>query len=141
MPRRPKAPLDLGALLPSWELALRAERKSPATVNSYGDGVRAFMEWCRAEGVPGASSTSRRSTASTAGLLEAGREASTVRSRQLGLRRFSAWLAEEGEIAADPLLGVKAPKLDAKVIEPLTDDQIRALLKACAGERHARAPR
>ncbi len=132
MPRRPKAPLDLGALLPSWELALRAERKSPATVKSYGDGVRAFIEWCRVEGVP-AVIDKPTLNGFTAGLLEAGREASTVRSRQLGVRRFSAWLAEEGEIAADPLLGVKAPKLDAKVIEPLSDDQIRALLKACAG--------
>jgi hypothetical protein len=32
--------VDLAALLPSWELHLRAERKSPETVRSYGDGVR-----------------------------------------------------------------------------------------------------
>jgi integrase len=31
------------------------------------------------------------------------------------------------------LIGVKAPKLDRTVIEPLTDVQLKALLKACAG--------
>jgi site-specific recombinase XerD len=36
-------------------------------------------------------------------------------------------------MAVDPLLGIKAPQLDNKVIEPLTEDQLKALLKACAG--------
>jgi site-specific recombinase XerD len=69
----------------------------------------------------------------TAGLLEAGGEPATVRARQLALRRFSAWLHEEGESDADYLFGLKAPKLDAKVVEPLTPEQIKALVAACAG--------
>ncbi|GEN78702.1 tyrosine-type recombinase/integrase [Actinotalea fermentans] len=132
MPKRPPA-VDLAALLPSWALSLRAERKSPATVKSYTDGVRGFLAWCEETGTP---PVLDKATVNgfTAALLEAGREPATVRSRQLGVRRFAAWLADEGEIPADPLLGIKAPKLDAKVIEPLTDDQIRALLKACRGD-------
>jgi site-specific recombinase XerD len=43
------------------------------------------------------------------------------------------WLAEEGEIDRDELLGAKAPKLDQKVVEPLTDAQIKAMLAACSG--------
>jgi len=35
-------------LLGSWELHLRAERKSPQTVKAYGDGVRRFLAWCQA---------------------------------------------------------------------------------------------
>ena len=50
------------------------------------------------------------------------------------MRRFSAWLAEEGEIEDDPLLGLKAPKLDAKVTDSLTDDELRRLIKACGGK-------
>ena len=131
MPKREPAP-DLRALLPSWELALRAERKSPATVKSYTEGVRAFLGYCDTAGVP---AVLDRPTvnAFTASLLEAGREAATVRSRQLGVRRFSAWLVDEGELLADNLAGLKAPKLDSKVIEPLADEQIKALIKACAG--------
>jgi hypothetical protein len=34
--------VDLAALLPSWELHLRAERKMPGTVRLYTTGVRAF---------------------------------------------------------------------------------------------------
>ena len=127
-----RSTLDLALMLPSWELHLRAERKSPATVKSHGDGVRAFLAWCAENGHRPALEKPLVN-GFTAGLLDAGREASTVRSRQLGLRRFSAWLVEEGELPSDPLLGLKAPKLDSKVIEPLTDDQLKALIKACTG--------
>jgi site-specific recombinase XerD len=126
------APLDLSALLPSWELALRAERKSPQTIKSYGDGVRRFLSWCATDGRPPLLDRSTLA-AFTAALLDAGAEPSTARSRQLAVRRFSAWLAEEGEADRDHLIGAKPPKLDTKVIEPMTDDQIRALIAACTG--------
>ena len=48
VPRRPLPPPDLRMLLGSWELHLRAERKSPQTVKAYGDGVRRFLAWCQA---------------------------------------------------------------------------------------------
>jgi site-specific recombinase XerD len=69
-----------------------------------------------------------------ADLLDNGAEASTARARQLGVRRFSAWLEEEGEVDADPLLGLKAPKLDTKVTESLTETELRGLIKACGGK-------
>jgi integrase/recombinase XerD len=123
---------DLAALLPSWELALRAERKSPQTVKSYGDGVRLFVAWCGRENR--AEQLSRASVSGfVADLLERGNVPSTAKARQLAVRRFSAWLTDEGEQDSDPLLGLKAPKLDTRVVEPLTDDQLRALLKACGG--------
>ncbi|GAA1262517.1 hypothetical protein GCM10009609_26880 [Pseudonocardia aurantiaca] len=31
-------------------MSLRAERKSPATIKVYGDGVRRFLVWCDATG-------------------------------------------------------------------------------------------
>ncbi len=125
--------VDLAGLLPSWELHLRAERKSPETVKSYGDGVRRFLAWADGEGRPAA--LDRVSVnAFIAGLLEAGAEPATARARQLALRRFSAWLLDEGETDADALLGLKSPRLDAKVVEPLTAEQIKALVAACAGK-------
>lgn len=129
-----KAPVsvDLTELLPYWEVSLKATRKSPATIKSYTTGVRAYLDWCASEGAPPVLDKAQV-RAFTAGLLDSGLQASTVTARQLGVRRFSAWLADEGEIPDDPLLGVKSPKIDTKVIEPLTDDEIRALIKACKG--------
>jgi integrase/recombinase XerD len=107
-------------LVDSWELSLRAERKSPQTIKSYTTGVQRFVDFCALQGVLPRldKDTANRWVAS---MLEDGAEASTARSRQLGLRRFTNWLSDEGELADDPLLPV------------LTEDQIKALLKACAG--------
>lgn len=123
---------DLRVLLDSFLLHLRAERKSPQTVKTYGDGVRAFLAWCAAEGIP---PTLNAPTADkwVASLLDVGAEATTARSRQLALRRFSAWLAAEGEIDTDELTRLRPPRLDAKAIHPLTDEQLVALLAACKG--------
>jgi site-specific recombinase XerD len=133
MARRKPVPLDLAALLPSWELALRAERKSPQTIKSYGDGVRAFLRWCEEHHHSPALDRDLMK-GFVADLLDGGAEPATARSRQLGMRRFSAWLVEEGEIDDDPLLGLKAPKLDAKVTDSLSETELRALIKACGGK-------
>jgi site-specific recombinase XerD len=119
----------------SWQLALRAQRKSPQTLRTYGEGVRQYLTWCTENDVEPMTRSSLNLF--TAGLLDGGAAASTARSRQLGVRRFAAWLTEEGEIPADPFLGIKSPKLDEKVIEPLSDDQLRALLKACVPPKGA----
>ncbi|GAA1987185.1 hypothetical protein GCM10009817_30870 [Terrabacter lapilli] len=120
---------DLRLLAASWALALRADRKSPQTLKTYSDGVRFYLAWCEAQVADPLARASLR--AWVAELLDSGAAASTAVARQLAVRRFAAWLADEGEIATDPFLGFKAPKLDQRVIEPLTDDQLRALLKAC----------
>jgi integrase/recombinase XerD len=124
---------DLAALLPSWELHLRAERKSPETVKLYVGGVRHFLTWCTSTGQ--SKSLDRATvTAFVAGLLDSGKEATTARAYQLSLRRFAAWLVEEGELPADPLAGLRPPKLDEKVTPVLSGDQLKALLRACDGK-------
>jgi site-specific recombinase XerD len=130
--RAPKHP-DLAALLPSWELYMRAERKSPATIELYGRGVRAFLTWCQETGT--APVLERPTVAAfVAGLLDDGKEATTARAYQLALRRLAAWLVEEDELPADPLVGMKPPKLDTKVTPVLSDGQLRDLLAACQGK-------
>jgi integrase/recombinase XerD len=121
-------------LLGSFALHLRGERKSAQTVKTYTDGVRLFLSWCERESLEPALD---RATVDKwiAALLDSGAEASTARSRQLAVRRFSAWLAAEGEIPADQLAHMSPPKLDTKHVPVLTDDQLRAMLAACKGPR------
>src|SRR3954471_19291250 len=80
------AALYLAALLLSWELALRAERKSAQTIKSYGDGVLSFLRWCAEKGH---STALDRDLVKcfVADLLDAGAEPSTARARELGIRR------------------------------------------------------
>jgi integrase/recombinase XerD len=127
------APEDMRTLLDSWLLHLRAERKSPNTVASYGDGVRRFLAWCAQTGTE---PTLDRSTVDrfVIALLEAGAEGATAAARQAAVRRFSRWLAAEDEIEADELVGLTMPKVHQKPLKPLTDDELVALFAACKGK-------
>jgi integrase/recombinase XerD len=130
---KPRPSLDLATLLPSWELHLRAERKSVETVKLYVGGVRHFLAWCEETATP---AVLDRATVGgfVADLLDQGREATTARAYQLSVRRFAAWLVEEEELDADPLAGMKPVKLDTKVVPVLTDAQLKALIAACQGK-------
>lgn len=112
---------------------LQAEGRSAGTLESYLIGVRLFLRHCEAAGIP-AVLDRRTVNAFTAGLLAAGAAPATARARHMALRRFSSWLAEEGEIERDELLGLKPPRLDAKVVPRLSEDECRALVKACTGK-------
>lgn len=126
---------DYGELAQFWEISLRNQNMSGETIRSYIRGVRAYGSWCTAAGDE--PSLSMRSVeAFTASLLEKW-SPSTATARQLAVRQFSAWLARQDppEIERDFLLGIKAPRLDNRVVEHLTDPQLDALTRACAGKR------
>lgn len=125
--------LDFPTLLSSWRLAMRAERKAPGTIKTYTDGVAAFLRWCEQTGTPPVLDKTT-AQAFVAGLLDAGAEGATAHGRLKGVRRFAAWLAAEGELDSDPLAGMPAVKVDRKVTPALTDDELRAMIKACAGK-------
>ena len=119
--RKPPAPTpapDLADLLQSWQIDMQAEHLSAQTIRGYSISVRLFIDWCQHRGVQ-PEMTRNLVAAWIAGLLESGAEPSTARARQLGLRRFSAWLTEQDEYDVDPLLGIRAPKLDVKVTPAL----------------------
>lgn len=124
--------VDLSELLPSWQVSLRAEGRSPETIKSYRDGVNRFLAWCDEQETEPAL-TRDLVNAFVAHLLDAGAQPTTARARQLALRRMSVWLLEEGITRRDDLIALRPPKLDTKVTARLTDEQCTALVKACAG--------
>jgi len=125
---------DLSRLLSSWEIILLAENKSPTTITSYLRGVRLYLSWCEENGHP-AQLTRAQVQRYAAELIADGKEANTVRLRLAALRQFAKWLLDEGELSDDPLLGLKPPKIPTKVVHGLTDDQLRALIRACKGPK------
>lgn len=127
---------ELSRLLSSWEIILLAENKSPTTITSYLRGVRLYLSWREENGHP-AQLTRAQVQRYAAELIADGKEANTVRLRLAALRHFAKWLLDEGELSDDPLLGLKPPKIPTKVVHGLTDDQLRALIRACKGPKYA----
>jgi integrase/recombinase XerD len=123
---------DLAELSDSWAIHLAAAGLAPQTLRSYAMSVDRFLAWCTEHGRPAA--LHRDAVAGfLADLLASGLEPTTARTRYAGLRQFSAWLAEEGEISSDELVGMRPPKLRHKVVESLSDDDVKRMAKACAG--------
>lgn len=105
-----------------------APSSSKKTVASYREGVRQFINYC-GESVELLPDKVNRFVMF---LLDERKVApATARLRQLAVRRFSAWLASEGEIPRDELLGLKAPKIPDTLILELDEEQITALLRTC----------
>jgi site-specific recombinase XerD len=123
---------DFAELTEHWEISLRNQHKSPRTIDSYLTGLGQFASWCTAQDID-PDLTRRNVEGFTASLILTGKSAATAGLRQIALRLFSAWLVETGELERDDLLGVKQPKLDQKVVEGLTRDEVQALIAACAG--------
>ncbi len=80
-----KSLLDLSALLSSWQLALRSEHKSPATIATYTEGVLGFLRWCADTGTA-PELTKANLQAFMAAILEAGWQPATARTRHMALR-------------------------------------------------------
>lgn len=120
------------ALIDSWIIALRAERKAVETIDTYRKGIRAYARWCDAGQLE--RELSRDRFQAYLSDLVAGRKLadSTIATRHITVRQFSAWLALE-ERADDPLLLVAGPKIDERVVLPLTEIELQALITACKG--------
>lgn len=123
---------DVPELLFSWEKHLRAEGKSRATVKSYGDGIRAYIRWAEDAGAGG---LTRDGAVGFLAALADSASTATAASRAKSLKQFSAWAAREGRADADVLAGLKSPAVDKKIVPKLSDDELRALIAACAADK------
>lgn len=132
--KRPPRPLDITDLVPSFHIALKAARRSPSTQRSYMSSIALYLSWCDDNHLPRQIDRAQVSRW-MAELLDGGIAAATAAARLAGVRQLSKWLAEEGEIDADPLLRLNAPKGDMSITPVLTEDELKALIKACNGNR------
>jgi site-specific recombinase XerD len=114
-------------LLDSWELSLRAERKSKRTILAYGVSVRQFAEF-RGDVEPD-EVTSDDVRRWLGHLEDLGMTPATLRTRYGGLRQFFAWCVAEEELDRSPMDKIRPPKVVPPKILVLTLDQARRLVK------------
>jgi len=123
--------IDIEDMLESWALALKTQRKSAETIKSYTNGVKAFLRWCRETKTE--PDLTRRNFQRFIAAISDTCQSTTVVSRHLSCRQFTAWLLAEGETTSDPLLGLQGGAPDEKIIMPLAQEELKALIAACKG--------
>lgn len=126
----PESLLDLDELLQSWLITLRGERKSPSTLKAYKSGVTAYLAFCEQQNLP-----AELSKSNVRGFMAflADSEPATARLRLTAVKLFARWLADEEGFDADPIVAVRAPKLDERAVADLSAAELAALLKTCKG--------
>lgn len=123
-------------LLPSFQLHVRAERRSPRTATLYGQAVRFFAAWLTEQGVaPDLTAFTKDTVRAWLAELADTKKPGTVLMRHIGLHRFGRWLVEEEIINRHPMDGLRQPEVPRGLVPVLSDEQLAALLKACAGPR------
>ena len=130
--------LTTPALLESWQLALHNKR--PRTVTLYLDEMRRLADWLEAHdrpaGQPGSLLDVTRDDARAwiNDMQAQGLSPNTIRNRWVAARSLYRWLVDEDELDESPFAKVTVDKPDIPPPNMLTDDELRALLAACAGK-------
>ncbi|OKH70798.1 hypothetical protein EB72_24695 [Mycobacterium sp. SWH-M1] len=125
-------PLPLPLLLPDWRRSLRAENKSPQTVEQYTIAARLFIRFAEQNGYDPV--LDRQLVRLFIEDRLATCAESTAQLRFVALKQFANWLVREGEIDENPLLGMRGVSVPEKIVHGLTDQQLKALVDACRGK-------
>ena len=130
-----QTPLPLPTLLAEWDRHLRTVGRSPATVTSYLHVAGSFVHWldqfghsCDARDVELADCEQY--------LLDVRERtsASNQVKHYRSLRQLWRWLVDvEDELAVSPMAKLEQPKTPVKPVPVIPDEQLTALLAACAG--------
>ena len=126
---------DLQVLAASWRLHLEAANLSPKTITTYMDSVSQLRSHLVLAGMPTAVDIIAREHIES--FLVAVRErtsASTAATRYRGLQQLFKWLQDEGEIPRNPMDRMRPPKLEERPVPVISDDDLKAVFKVCAGK-------
>ena len=122
----------LDDLVSAFRRSLRRQQKAERTIVLYTTSVRMFGDWLAAQGRP--VTLDQLTKTAVRGWLDSlieRNDASTVKTRLAGLRRFSRWLRDEGETETVATEGVEIPEVRDRPVRVLDDDELRRLLDAC----------
>jgi site-specific recombinase XerD len=122
-------PTDLAR---SFVRHLRAENKSPGTIDNYLEAVKQLTVFLAARDRTVTQARREDLEAFLASLLEHW-TAGTAVNRYRALRVFYGWLVEEDEIRRNPMTRMKPPAAPERPVPVLSDDELRRLLAVCAG--------
>jgi site-specific recombinase XerD len=125
--------VDLESLLASWLRHLRARNLSENTLVTYGAGARNLLAYLAGLGITDQAAVDKAVLEDWVGQLLSEGKASTASNRYRGVQQWFKWMAEEGEIDADPMATMKPPHVPEIPVDTLTIAQRKALLKVCEG--------
>jgi site-specific recombinase XerD len=122
----------------SFTRMLRAQDRSPLTIKVYSEAAQRLEAFCAARGWDSAPALLERRQLEDFILDQLDRHSpATACNRFRALNTFFRWLVDEEELAANPMAKMRPPKVPVEPPDVLSLDDVRKLLKACAGKTFA----
>jgi len=128
----PPMTTKLDPLIQSFEWHLRARNLSKETIFCYVPAARRLAAWLK-DHDDWADVTRRDLDKYNAHLSET-RTPGGANNQCRALQQFFKWLTAEEEISSNPMEGMKPPIVPEKPVPVLTQDQLEAIFKTCAGK-------
>lgn len=125
----------LEEMLTSWRLALRAEHKSPRTLDAYSLAVEQFSEYLGASGH--STEVGEITRDHVRGFIDSvlqSRSPATALQRHRSLHTFFKFCEDEDEIEVSPMHRLRPPKVPEQPVEVVDPEDFRRLLKVCDGK-------
>lgn len=120
-------------LAASWLRSLRARNLSAQTVLTYKAAIEQLTGWLGCHGDPAPDAVTRADVETWIAHLLDTRSAATASNRYRAVQQFWSWCLDEQEVDRSPMERMKPPTVPEAPVPVLTEDQLRALLKTCAG--------
>lgn len=126
---------DIRAELRGFADHLDAQNRSPRTIQSYTESVGQLAAFLAVQGMPRSPTGIRREhiEAWLVDLRRSGRSEATAALRYRSCRVFFRFLVDDEVIARSPMDRMAAPKVPDHPVPILSDDEQRAIMRACAG--------
>ena len=134
----------LAELIDYYEICNRSEGKSPKTISWYSANLRHFHNYLQSRHIPNVIDNINTKLLREYVLhlfkqnsyqdhpytptKDTPLSTATIHGYVRTLRAFFSWLTKEELIQQNPVIGLKPPKLDQKVITILSDEEIRTII-------------
>jgi integrase/recombinase XerC len=125
--------MGLDEAIAAYLAACEVEGKSPRTVDAYAETLAMFRRICLQQRLP--ARVGEFGPAHVYAFLkviaDSGVSLGTRHRRFRETRAFFSWCTRMGSCARNPFTGIPNVKVEQKVIQPLSEEQIQALLGLC----------
>ncbi len=125
--------MGLDEAIAAYLAACEVEGKSPRTVQAYAETLAMFRKISLQNGLPARVADFRPAHvyAFLKVIAESGVSLGTRHRRFRETRAFFSWCTRMGGCAGSPFTGIANVKVEQKVIQPLSEEEIQALLDLC----------
>jgi site-specific recombinase XerD len=119
-----------------FDLALRAEGKTPKTRRTYQEAIEQLTAFAQGRGMPALPQlTAEHIREFLVSIRDRGCKPNTVLNRHRGLSRFYGWLVKEGELRENPVARIEPPNVPTEIQPHYTPEDVERVLQACDTRR------